>query len=283
VTGAGYELRPGIAGPRLRLLGGWRDEFAELVQSGDVVEIEANYAFGWDGDLSFVSRVPELRGLLVFDWTLEEISVVHRLHELRVLELHTYDRGELDFAAFPRLEVCSLHWRPGAASLFGAVSLRELAVESFNRRSLDPFAKLGALRSLSVSNGPAPALGRVADLENLRVLRLRGMRKLRDLQGIERLTRLEELDLSEAPIGDLGPLRHLTQLRRLQLSDVGSLESLAPLAALPLEALLFDGDVDVRDGDLTPLLEIAPLRTVGFMEREHYNRRRADFAERGIR
>ena len=99
-------------------------------------------------------------------------------------------------------------------------------------------------------------------------------RSLANLDGVGALAGLRSLTVNEGhKIHDLAPLAALEKLEVLNLTDCGELDSLAPLAGLRnLRAVAFAGEkTTLRDGDLSPLLELPKLAMVMFGGRRHYS------------
>lgn len=257
----------------------WSDAMAAAVREHGLLEVELNYAKGFAGkDLSFLKDLPGLRVLLLTHRTVDDVSPIHHLRELRVLELNTYCKTEIDFTRFPALEECALEWRPGAASLFSAAGLTKLFVNSYTGRRADKFARLAALRSLSIANSALRSLDGLGELTRLTFLGLYNLKKLESLAGIERLASLEHLEVNGCRnIESLGPVTPLSNLRRLHFCDDGHIQSLRPLGGLTnLEEVLFYESTHIVDGDLSPLAGLPKLRKVWFQDRQHYSQGRSE-------
>jgi hypothetical protein len=248
--------------------------------STQVAELELNDGKGWRGtDLSFLERLPHLKSLKIIDLRIQAVDGIHTLHELRALEVITYCRSAIEFATFPCLEECSIHWRPRAASIFGCATLKRLFIDGYDGRDVTAFGQLSKLESLAILNAPLESLQGVGSLTKLRKLRLGNLKRLRSLVGIEGLWSLEELDINTCPaIHSIDQVSQLAELKILLLNNVGDIESLKPLARLEkLETVLFYESTNIVDGDLSPLLNKSKLSRVSFRNRRHYSQRREEF------
>ena len=264
----------GDYGLRAVVKSAWSAAIGHSLQERPIAELELNHAKGWQGnDLSFLAAFPRLRALEILDLKISSVEPVHLLHELQSLDVITYCKTELRFAAFPSLEKCGLEWRSKAASLFDCKTLRKLFVNRYNGKNTDPFARLKNLESLAILNAPIENLYGLRELKCLRSLRLANLKKLTSLEGIEGLTDLEELEIHTCRrIGSIDEIRSLTRLRTLDINNDGAIASLKPLEKLNrLERVTFYESTNILDGDLSPLKMQKNLSRVAFKNRRHYS------------
>lgn len=273
-------IQNGAYGRRAILHSGWSEQVAESLISLDVAELELNQAKGWHGtDLPFLSDFRRLKAFEIFDFAIKNIEPIHFLRSLKRLAVTTYCSTEIDFSAFPQLESCGLEWRSKATSVFQHKTLRELFVNRYDGKDVDPFATLAGLESLAILNAPVENLHGLATLAKLRRLRLANLKRLTSLGGIEGLANLEELEIHTCraitSIAEVGSLR---ELRKLHLNNDGEIESLKPLEKLHnLESVLFYESTNILDGDLSPLLHQKNLSRISFQNRRHYSHQREQF------
>jgi len=267
-------LQTGHFGCRAIFHSPWSARIAEYLSSKEVVELELNVAKGWRGqDLSFLAALPGLLVFEIFSFGIQDISPIHTLHNLKKLGVTTYCLTELDFSAFPKLESCSLEWRPKAKSLFDCITLTDLFVNRYKGQDTASFAKLRNLESLGLYNASIKDLHGLSELKALRLLSLAALRGLSSLSGIENLTGLAELEMNTCRrINSIEQVRTLTNLRKLYLTNMGDIESLKPLENLNrLESVAFPQSTNIKDGDLWPLLRHKKLLRVAFQNRRHYS------------
>jgi hypothetical protein len=273
----GFILQSGVYGLRAILTAEWSEALGHQLLHEDIVELELNYAKGWKGnDIGFLSSLPDLAAVTVFDWTLDDVRPIHVLHKLRTLEISTYCKTEIDFATFPQLEDCALEWRPKAISIFDCKTLKKLFVNHYNLHETELFGRLTGLEELAILNAPVKNLLGLSRLHRLRKLRLAGLRGLTSLKGVESLVNLEELDINTCrKIRSIKEIGNLTRLRKLYLNDNGKIQSIKPIDELRhLESVLFCGSTEFVDGDLSPLTRQEHLTKVSFQNRHHYSHSR---------
>lgn len=280
-----FILEQGIYGPRVTATGPWMPAIAEYMRREGVRELYLNHARGWsDTTLDFLETVPGLVAFSILDFSIKDIAPIHRLRELRALEVSTYCNTPIDFRQFPKLERCLLYWRHGSDSLFDCGALRWLFLHRYGGASSEPFAQLAALQELSVANSELREVEHLATLTSLTFLGLYELKKLTSLHGIEALRGLQALEVNGCKaIGDIDALATLSHLRRLQLNDDGPIASLSPLrSATDLEEVLFYESTNVTDGDLAPLAELPRLQHISFQNRRHYSHKRERFPLAGM-
>jgi Leucine-rich repeat (LRR) protein len=270
-------LQGGVYGAMAILTAEWSEAIGHQLLREHIVELELNYAAGWKGkDIAFLSSLPNLEALTVVDWTIDDVKPIHLLHKLRTLKISTYCKTEIDFAAFPKLEDCSLEWRPKAISIFDCKTLKKLFVNRYKLHETELFGRLPNLEELAILNAPVKNLLGLSRLRRLRKLRLAGLRVLTSLKGIESLTNLEELDINTCrKIRSIKEVGNLARLRKLFLNDNGQIQSIKPIDELRnLESVLFWGSTEIVDGDLSPLTRQEHLTKVTFQNRRHYSHSR---------
>jgi hypothetical protein len=246
----------------------------------DVRELYLNHARGWSGaTLDFLETIPELVAFSILDFTIKDVTPIHRLSALRSLEVSTYCKTLIDFHRFPELERCVFYWRSGSESLFEREALRWLFLHRYSGSTSDPFAGLIGLQELSIANSELREIESLAALKSLRCLGLYNLKKLVSLRGLEELAQLDALEVNGCKgIRQIDELAALVHLRRLQLNDDGPIASLSPLrGASGLEEVLFYESTNVLDGDLSPLAELPRLQHISFQNRRHYSHKRENF------
>jgi hypothetical protein len=276
----GIALEDGTYGRRAVLTSAWADYFLPYLARHKVVELELNYAKGWQGaSLSFLAQLPDLKAFEIFDFNIPDIREIHRLRKLRRLGVTTYCTTAIDFSAFPELESCGLEWRPKATSLFECATLKELFVNRYKGKDVAGFARLVSLESLAILGAPLASLQGLSALTRLRSLRLALLRRLPSLAGIEGLANLEELDIDTCrALRSIEEVGALSRLRKLFFNNCGNIESLKPLHKLDrLEWVGFYESTNIVDGDLSPLLSLRNLSRLAFQNRRHYSHRMDDF------
>lgn len=281
-----FILEHGIYGSRITMTGPWSPGVADYMQREGVRELYLNHARGWSGTtLDFLEAVPELIAFSILDFTIKDVTPIHRLRMLRALEVSTYCNTAIDFRRFSQLESCIFYWRGGSESLFDRTTVRRLFLHRYGGSSSEPFARLVGLQELSIANSDLREVVHVTALKNLKLLGLYNLKRLTSLRGLEQLGQLEALEVNGCKaIERIDELAALAHLRRLQLNDDGAIASLSPLrAAIHLEEVLFYESTNITDGDLRPLTALPRLQHISFQNRRHYSHKRENFPLRGIR
>ncbi len=251
------------------LEGGWKDSYADdmAAQGLSVLSIAVRGT-----DLSFLSQVPDLRGLVLNAGEVRDLSALEALSGLETLTLNTPSRPKLplDFGSFPSLRVLRMYFNPGFESVFGCASLQSLWVFSPPDPDLSRFGTLPALRRLELSMGrKLVSTQGVGDLDFLGLYTQGALAELRDLSdlsvlAIESAKKLEAIDA----------VAGCRSLRRLDIADVGEITSLKPLAGLDaLEDIGAWGSTRILDPDLSVLLELPRLRRLRLRDRREYRPR----------
>ena len=108
---------------------------------------------------------------------------------------------------------------------------------------------------------------------NLRRLELHYCVKLASLEGIQLLAdSLQFLHLNQSKkISNIDCLLGLKKLRVLCLNSIGSIDNLKFLEELPELIDFRFVDTNILDGDLTPIIEHPNIKSVGFLNKRHYN------------
>lgn len=117
------------------------------MRSKGIKELQLNYARGFVGDdISFVATLPELEALWIIHRTMDDVSPIHALHELRSLKVDTYCDTPIDFSHFPRLEHCYIEWRKGVRSIFDLPRLEKLWINTYTDHQTNDLGRLKALK-----------------------------------------------------------------------------------------------------------------------------------------
>ncbi|MDA0161090.1 hypothetical protein OM076_12495 [Solirubrobacter ginsenosidimutans] len=262
--------------PALAVLeGGWRDEYANVIEAHDLAALSIMVR---GGDLSFLARLPALRGLVLNAGEVRDLGPVSQLRGLETLTLNTVSkpRMELDFTAFPHLRTLRMYFNAGFESVFACTSLESLFVFGPPDPDLTRFGALPALRRLELSQGRkvTSTAGVGANVEFLGLYMQGALEALDGLPAgltvlaIEGAKKLEALPALPS------------RLTRLKVANCGDIASLAPLRGLDqLEEFFAWESTKVLDGDLSVLLELPRLRSIGLRDRREYRPRVPEIEE----
>jgi hypothetical protein len=228
-------------------------------------------------DLSFLERLPGLRGLVLNAGEVRDLAPVAALRGLETLTLNTASkpRMALDFTAFERLRTLRMYWNAGFESVFACQSLESLFVFGPPDADLTRFGELATLRRLELSQGRklVSTAGVSPTVEFLGLYQQGALTELRELPRGLSVLAIE----GSKQLGELVTVRSLT---RLKVANCGDIASLAPLRGLDgLEEFFAWESTRVLDADLSVLLELPKLRTIGMRDRREYRPRVAEIEE----
>lgn len=252
------------------LEGGWRDEYSGVIETHGLAVLSIMVR---GDDLSFLERLPSLRGLVLNAGEVRDLSPIQALGALETLTLNTPSkpRMELDFKAFGALETLRMYWNPGFESVFACESLRSLWMFGPPDADLARFGALPSLRRLELSQGRK--LVSTAGVGDLEFLGLYQQAALEDFSGLPAELRVLAIEGSKK-LSTLDAVGPLTKLTRLKVANCGDLASLKPLTGLiELEEFFAWESTRVLDGDLSVLLELPRLHQIGMRDRREYRPR----------
>jgi Leucine-rich repeat (LRR) protein len=201
-------------------------------------------------------------------WALEPLS---SLPALRALRVGYETKAPIPSNVLQHLEYLSIYWAVG----FPVEQCKRLGVlrlQKYNppSRSLSELAR-STITQLELAMTTIESLDGVEGLGNLKSLDVDYASHLANINALVRIRqRLEWLRISRAKSLDLpGAIRELTNLRTLVLNKCKPLKSIDFLNEMvALDEFRFV-DVDVADGDLTPLTR---LKSFAFYpEKRHYS------------
>lgn len=258
----------------------WKDSFLKKLLRKDIKELILNQEKGWRGkNLDFLESLPNLQSLSLLDLSIDSIKGVHFLNNLEQLTLITYAKESIDFDCFPKLTHCSFEWIKGSESLFKLSNLQKLFINRYNKKHSSVFSEFNNLEELSVLNSTIEDLKGIFILKNLKSIRLGNLRKIVSLDGIQNLKLLEKLEIQSCKnINDVSNLFQLKELKRLLLLDVKDIENIKGISNLVnLEEFLFYGSTNIKNGDLSEILNLKKLSNIAFQNRKHYSHKNEYF------
>jgi internalin A len=251
------------------LEGGWRDEYANVIEAHGLAVLSIMVR---GDDLSFLERLPDLRGLVLNAGAVRDLSPVAGLTRLETLTLNTPSKPRLplDFGAFPLLERLRTYWNPGFESVFSCRRLETLFVFGPPDADLTRFGEMSGLKRLELSQGRklVTSAGVPEGLEFLGLYQQAAFAELvvpRSLRvlAVESCKKLASLD---AVAGH--------SLTRLKVANCGDIASLAPLRGMDeLEEFFAWESTRIVDNDLSVLSELPKLRAIGMQDRAAYRPR----------
>ncbi len=257
-----YAIEAGLYGKRFVLMSHWSDSFYDVILREDVVELELNHGKFWPGDrIDFVSELTHLQALILVHLHFRDTGPVQRLHELRYVQIGTYESDPIDFSNFPRLEQCLIEWSPALSSAIKVKSLRRFAVNRLPADMVVPLGDLTGLRDLSILSCSATSLDALRSLTLLQSLRLARFRQLESNAFLQSLRHLKHLWIQACSgFHSLEPLRSLLALECIWLEDLGQVESMLPLSGLVnLRDLAIGGKTVLLDDSASCISDLPKL------------------------
>jgi hypothetical protein len=207
-------------------------------------------------DISFLGALPDIKGLILFFTSVDDLTPLRGLNRLSLLEIVGSPVSDLTpLKGLPSLRELKLDYTAvtDLAPLNGLKSLTNLHLEDTKVSDLTPLKGLPGLGVLKLLNTEVTDLTALKELKSLTELHLErtkvsdltplkglpglGVLKLlntevTDLTALKDLTSLTELHLESAEVIDLTPLKELPKLRRLCLQGPGG-KDLTPLKGMP--------------------------------------------------
>lgn len=251
------------------------DKVIEVMKMDNIKHLEVNPNFFKETDLSFLDKFSFLEELTILIKA-KDISPIHKLLNLKKLNIQLNVGGKIDFALFQHLESCFFHWGVnGSETIYQAENLNELRIDSYNKYELNELASLNKLVSLSLYGANIVSLQGIKGLTNLKKIDLTGSSNLEDITQLEELTQLSELRLDNCKkINSFEPIKKLRELKSICFNNIGNIPSIDFLSPLTkLSEVIFTENTNVIDGNLNVLGQLYKndvLKTALFRIRKHY-------------
>lgn len=229
--------------------------------------------FGISG-LSFLKDFPMLLYLEIVDQEKIDMRPLDCLSNLRGLRVESPGNG-IDFSCFPHLEGFSGDWHPDNCNLSLARELRHIHVWHFKPRSNDlhDLSDMTRLERLVIAQTNIGSVDGLQTLEDLRYLEIHYASHLRSLAAFAG----DKVDIREIEFSNIKkvesyePLTAIRKLRRLIISDCAPMDNLKWTSGMNYLDIFTFVNTNVKDGDLSPLLELPAIQYVGTMDKRHYN------------
>jgi len=258
----------------------WSNDFVDLIKKENISVLRLSESAGWKGkDISFLEQLQgtDLRGVEVYAWDVKDLTPLQYLPRLETIGLQAEFTKAPDFSTFNNLTHLFLYWRPKAITVFGCSGLQRLNIVNYPLEDLKKLNNIAGLKHLQLTSKKLLSLAGIEALQSLRNLDLAICPKLESLSGINKCQEIQFVELESCKkVSDVSSLGELSSLREIVLTDCGKIKSLQSLAKCRLlESLIFAGDTNVEDGELTPLLDMPELKRMWFADKRHYSHKRA--------
>ncbi|MCG9598927.1 hypothetical protein L1D15_19725 [Vibrio sp. Isolate25] len=269
-------------GSCLVLTGRWSDSFKSVMDKENISVLRLSQSAGWDGnDISFIKRLPDLRGIEIYSWEVNDITPLEALTNLEYLGLQCKFTKAPDFSKFHKLKICKLLWRPKARTVFACDGLSLLNIVNYPSEDLKDIQKMSGLKRLQLTSRKLVSLSGIENLSSLSILDLAECSKLESLSSVDMCQQIEVVEIEGCKkLYDVALLGEINNLKEIVLNDCGNIKSLRSLAKCQLlENITFVGDTSIEDGDLTSLLDIPTLKKIFFVDKRHYSHKQEQVVE----
>jgi hypothetical protein len=242
----------------------------QKIKDLSVKNIEINDSIGVAPyNLRFLERLDFIEGISIIMFKDLDISPIHNLKNLSLLNLTREFNQTIDFEQFPNLKFCQLTWNSKIKNLDQLKSIETLILTNYKKADLSEFKGLSSLKKLSIIKSSITTVDGLENFQHLEHLELTSLKKLSSLKGIEHFQNLKRLDLESCAVNDIEPLRNNMNLELLGIHDGKNIQSLNPLKHLSkLQVIYLSGNTNVVDGDMTPLIG---RKDASFGTRKHYS------------
>lgn len=226
-------------------------------------------------DVDFTATLPGLAALHlggeIADDSLAPAVQVRKL----VLESSAHNRLDLSDLSGSLVDLTS-SWRPGMESIGSLARLRCVTIDNWKAPDLEILSGLTALEfvRLQMRRGHRLAVSGLPASPGPKKLWIEGGTLGGDLRGIPPL--VESLVFDGCRGLDLGALRGFPRLRELRVENCQAVPSLAPLTEHPSLQRLTLWNTAVEDDDLSPLIRVPQLRSLGIDQRTSFSHGRED-------
>lgn len=251
-----------------------KDALAAFAREGSLGGPYSGFTISGISDLSFLKDFPDLLYLEI-DGHKQRINprALDGLANLRGLKISDASGG-IDFRCFPELEHFWGDWHPEHRNIGTCRELRRLNVWHFNppSRDLAELAGLVRLEDLGLVQTNIASLASIEALEDVRYLQIARAPKLESLDALSGHESIREMDFETLKgIKSYEPITAIHKLRRLMLFKGAPMPNLKWMAGLKHLDFFSFVETNVVDGDLSPLLRLPCLRSVGTMDKKHYS------------
>lgn len=155
---------------------------------------------------------------------------------------------------------------------FGNVEYSILWHLKIKDQSFDKLPKSESLKYLELNWANLKELNGLSKFPNLKRLETHYCTKLESLEGIQNVAKLEFLHINQSKKLTISEqLLKLKDIKVLCLNGCGELPNLDFLSNFKQLIDFRFVDTKIRSGDLRPIIEHPTIRTVGFLNKRHYN------------
>jgi len=223
-----------------------------------------------EGNLNFILDIKKLKGVDIFVASNVDISAVEKCTDLEYLRISD-SKQKIDLSYLSNLEWLVLGWhKKMKLPLPDNSRLKYLWIYRPADKTLQFLPHYRDLASIYMLGGSTVALDGVERFKNLRKYTHEFCKNLHDISKLTELSRLEHLRLDlcrKIEVGDIFErCKKLKTLAYLRCPDLPSLAFINKMKELEWLVL---ADVNVLDGDMTPLLKLKHFEF--YPSKRHYS------------
>ena len=267
--------------PELQIVqwGRWRIAWATISNASKINDLLKSEAIdgvgvsphhGFDGkDLAFLRELESLQGVVMPFPETYDCSELVGLKSIRFLTLGP-KKTVMDYSLFPSLVDLRINWNARDRLPKDFQPLESLYIKGYSPKSkdLNMLPSFKYLEFLELVQGSFEKLDGIERILALKQAQFSYCTKLIDIRAL-RGSCLELVDFEKCKkVNDLNPLTGCQRLKTIRLGGIGNLQSISFLNACPVIEEFRFVDIDVVDGDMSPLLR---LKKVGFIGKRHYS------------
>jgi hypothetical protein len=255
----------------------WCDSFNIVIQKENIDVLRLSDSAGWSGnDLSFLETTQGLRGLEVYSWNVKDLTPLQHVSHIEYLGLQCEFSKGPDFSLFSNLRICKLLWKPKAKGILECKNLTLLNISNYPYENLQCISEMINLDRLQITSRKLESLYGIEQLQMLTILDIADCPKLSTITGVKKCSKLKEVEFEGCKaLNDISSLGNLKELVTLRVIDCGSINTLLPLSSnVNLQEILFTGNTNIKDGDLSIANKLPKLSRMWFADRRHYSHKR---------
>lgn len=239
-----------------------------LIENGEIDGIGLSQFSGSDiFDLSVLEEIVGLKGLILPHAEKFNLDALPNFTLLQLLVI-AGTTSPVDLSNFNSLVDLSIDWNKKIILPISVDSLRSLRIDKLGTENLSIVSRYEKLTFLELVQGKITSLDGIELLSSIEKINLHYMSKLTSLEAIAK-TPVKEIFIDKCPkITNLECVSNCQNLVNLGYHSSADLQSIHFInKCKKLESFRFV-DVDVLDGDMTPLMQ---LKDFAFTNKKHFS------------
>lgn len=249
----------------------WSDSYINIIKRENIAILRLSHSMGFKNtDLSFLNGLKNLKGVEIYHWDIEDITVLENLPDLELISIQCSLKNNIDFSLFSNLKILKITWNNKMLNLDKCHNLEYLNIDKYPCEDLLFFKQLVNLKRLYLTGKKLLSLSGIEYFPLLEYLDLYACTKLLTLNNIEKCQSLENVEIEACnKIENIKPIGQLKNLKIFHFV-IKEIDSLSPIEnCTALEKLIFY-DTKVLDGDLRFIKKLPNLKDAAFQKRRHY-------------